>query len=328
MAADKGQSLRGQIMDWMLRLEAAPHDERLRADFDAWLARSERHCQAYRTMEHVWRRLGDLRSDDMDPARAETMARLVQLRGSRERRLLRPIAVLTAIALSACAALLYYYPALHVRLLADHLTSVAELRDITLEDGSVVQLDADSAISVKYTGERREVTLLSGQAFFDVAHNPDRPFAVIADGVTVTDTGTAFEVLTGAEGISVAVQSGSVGVSLDHGKHVAATLSRGERLTVSRPGNRVERGEIAPGDIASWRTHRLVVQDATLGAVVEELGRHYHGVIILKNEALARSVLTGVFDLRRPVEALNAVVQAQGGILTEITPYLMIISAR
>lgn len=311
-------------MDWVLRIEAAPHDKELRAEFDLWLGQSEDHRKAYRTMKHVWGRLSDLPLDDTVPTGTRPVSELPQSQGKRR---FRRLAAVTAVALAACVAL-FFYPVLQIQLLADHVTSVAELRDFTLEDGSVVHLDAGSAIAVNYTGPRREVTLLSGQAFFEVVHAPDRPFAVIAEGVTVTVKGTAFGVRTWGEGVSVAVQSGIVEVSLDHGEHVAATLSPGQRLTVRRAGNRIDRGEIAPDDVASWRGRRLVVHDVTLAEVVEELGRHYHGAIILRNEALAQSVLTGVFDLSRPVEALNAIVQAQGGIVTQYTSYVMVISAR
>ena len=74
---------------------------------------------------------------------------------------------IAAAALAACLAL-YFAPVLKLRLQADHMTSVAELSDVTLEDGSVVHLDAGSAIAIRYGATRREVALLAGRAFFDV----------------------------------------------------------------------------------------------------------------------------------------------------------------
>jgi transmembrane sensor len=78
-------------------------------------------------------------------------------------------------------------------------------------------------------------------------------------------------------------------------------LTRGERLSVNRGSRQVVKSEIAPQDIASWRERRLVVDGATLADVVEELGRHHAGVIVLRDRRLAERRVTGVFDLRRPV---------------------------
>lgn len=322
-AAGESESLRDQAMDWMLRLEAAPGDRTLRAAFEGWLAQSDDHRKAWRTMDHVWGRLGDLPLDATtasEPAETPRRAPLLP-RGKK-----RSLAIAATIALAACLALVLH-PLLKLRLLADHVTSVAELRDVDLDDGSIVRLDADSAIAVDYTAARRAVTLLSGQAFFEVARDTRRPFVVTADGVTVTVTGTAFDVRTWDGGVSIAVRSGSVAVSLDRGMTVVATLSRGERLAVGRADNRIDKSGIAPDDVASWRGGQLIVHDATLADMVEQLGRRQHGVIVLRDEALAHSLLSGVFDLSRPAEALNAIVQAQGGRLIRVTPYLTIISA-
>jgi transmembrane sensor len=228
-------------------------------------------------------------------------------------------------ALAACLAL-YFAPVLKLRLQADHMTSVAELSRVSLEDGSVVHLDAGSAIAIRYGATRREVALLAGRAFFDVVATKDRPFVVVADDVTVTVTGTAFDVLSGGDRVTVAVQSGTVEVGLGGGR-LAGVLTRGERLSVSHGARQVARSQVDPQDIAAWRERRLVVDGATLAEVVEELGRHYAGVIVLRDRSLADRRITGVFDLRRPVEALAAVAGSQHGSVTAITPYLLVVSA-
>ena len=228
-------------------------------------------------------------------------------------------------ALAACVAL-YFFPTLQMRVLADHMTGVAELREVVLEDGSVVHLDAGSAISVTYGAAGRDVALLAGQAFFEVTSLQGRPFRVRSGDVTVTVTGTAFAVRSSAQAVAVDVQSGTVEVSA--GRAAPALLSRGQRVVVDRASGGIVRGEVAPEQVASWRSRRLIVHDATLDDVVEELGRHHAGLILLPDRRLARQLVTGVFDLTRPVEALTAVAESQNGKLTEITPYLLVISAR
>lgn len=316
-AADEGEPLRSEAVDWLIRLQAAPGDGAVRAAFDSWLKTSEDHRRAWQSVSRVWQVSEGLpAADGLAPAKVVAFPRV--------RRLRRAFAI-AAVAVAACVAL-YLAPLLQLRLQADHMTSVAELRDVSLDDGSVVQLDAGSAIAVRYAAARREVVLLAGRAFFDVVPARDRPFVVVADDVTVTVTGTAFDVRSGSDGVSVAVQSGTVEIGLDGGARPAATLTRGQRLSVGRLAGQVVKSEIAPDDVASWRERRLVVDGVTLAEVVEELGRHHRGLILLSDRALAERRITGVFDLRRPIEALNAVAGSQRGTVTEITPYVLVVS--
>lgn len=310
-------------MDWLLRLEAAPDDAELRAAFDAWLAQSNAHRDAFRVVGHTWERLGGLPRQRQPGQKPAVVAKR---QASIAKRRVRPALAVLAAAAMACLAFAFF-PALQTRLLADHATGVAELREVVLEDGSVVHLDAGSAIDLKYGAAGREVTLLGGQAFFEVVSAEGRPFRVRAGDVTVTVTGTAFGVAKSSEAISVAVQSGTVEVSPGDGER-PAMLSRGQRLVVDRASRSIVRSEVAQDEIASWRRHRLVVHDATLDEVVEELGRHHAGFIMLPDRTLGRRLVTGVFDLTRPVEALTVVAETQKAKLTAITPYLLVITAR
>jgi transmembrane sensor len=310
-------------MDWLLRLEAAPDDVQLRAAFDAWLQQSDAHRDAFRVVGHTWERLGALPRQRLPERKAVAVA---TRQASMVKRYVRTAVAIAAAAAMACL-MFAFFPTLQTRLLADHATGVAELRQVVLEDGSIVHLDAGSAIDLKYGGAGREIALLAGQAFFEVVSAQGRPFRVRAGDVTVTVRGTAFSVGKSSETISVAVQSGTVEVSPGDGKP-AAMLTREQRLVVDRASRSITRSEVAQDEIASWRRHRLVVHDATFGEVVEELQRHHAGLIVLSDRTLGRRLVTGVFDLTRPVEALTVVAETQNARLTTITPYLLVISAR
>lgn len=315
---DDSDSLRSEAVDWLVRIQAAPADAAARGGLDSWLATSEAHRRAYRSVERVWKLTGEL-----PLVTSSSSGELVDL--SRVRRT-RHAWGLAAAVLAACVAL-WFFPSLKLHFQADHLTGVAELRELTLEDGSIVHLDAASAIAVRYDKGRREVELLAGQAFFKVISARDRPFVVTAGKVAVTVKGTAFDVGSSREGVSVAVQSGTVEVLISGSeRNVLSTLTRGERMVVGRQGA-FARSQVAPGDVASWREHRLVVDGATLGEVVDELGRHHRGVIMVSDRSLADRRITGVFDLRRPLEALHTVARTQHGSVLEISPYLTIVSS-
>jgi len=305
-------------MEWLLRRETAPRDAILERDFQQWLAEAESHRRAYEAVRSTWAELGAL------PAGKEAAGTIVRLPVPKPRRT-RWIAA--AATLAAACVLVVAIPVLHRHVVTDYATGVAELREVSLPDGSVVHLDAGSAIAVDYAEADRRVTLLSGQAFFEVTRDGRRPFSVLAGDVAVVVTGTAFSVGKTATTIEVAVRSGTVDV-LQDGKSMGDPLTIGDRVTVGRRDKAVHRDRIAAESVASWRKRKLVVVDTSFGDIVEALGRYLPGVILVDDGSLKRQAITGVFDLTQPVEALRTLARSQDASVTEVTPYLLIVSRR
>lgn len=309
-------------MEWLLRRETEPANAILESDFQRWLEQSDSHRKAYASVQSTWAQLGELPTQA--PAAAETAGNVVPLPGPKPRRIKWFAA---AAALAAACVLFVAFPVLQRYLMADYTTGVAELREVVLPDGSVVDLDAGSAIAVDYRDAGRRVTLLSGQAFFRVTRDTQRPFTVLAGDVAVVVTGTSFGVAKTATNVDVAVQSGSVEVSRN-GKKLSAALAMGDRLVIDRAHHIVLRDRTAPESIAAWRSRRLVVVDGSFGDIVETLGRHLPGALVVADRSLNRQAITGVFDLTQPVDALRTLAESQKAVVTEITPYLLIVSRR
>jgi transmembrane sensor len=313
--------LLAEAIDWRLRIDQAPQDEGLRQQLASWLADDAAHRDAYRDVEWMTRLARALPPDyaaryardgrSPSPRRTASPLRRRLLAGS-------------AIALAACLAFIFA-PTARLWMEADHRTAAAELRRLVLEDGSVVFLDAASAIAVRYSPARREVALLSGRAYFEVTPAATRPFVVTTDDLTVTVTGTAFDVDLSPESTSVTVRSGRVEVSPGDHSRQPAILGRGERVAFERKSGNLSRASVDPADVASWRERRLIVDRARLGDVVAELGRHYPGLVMMRDELLAERPVSGVFDLRAPLEAMQAVVRTHGGTVMRITPYVVVI---
>jgi transmembrane sensor len=229
-------------------------------------------------------------------------------------------------ALAAACLAFVMFPVIQKHMLADYVTGTAELREIVLPDGSVAHLDAGSAIAVDFSGDRRAVTLIAGQAFFSVVRDSRRAFTVQADEVAVTVTGTAFDVRKTADSVSVAVQSGTVEVSASE-RAAPERLTMGQGLVFDRQRRTVSRREIPAAEVASWRSRRMIVHDAIFADVVEELGRHMPGTIVVREGSLNRQAVSGIFDLTRPQEALEGLAVSQRATITRITPYLTVVSA-
>ncbi|WP_245314644.1 FecR family protein [Labrys sp. WJW] len=219
-------------------------------------------------------------------------------------------------------------PTIMLRLEADYITATAESRNIRLRDGTLVMLGADSAISVNIGDSGlRKIRLLSGEAYFDVAHDASHPFVVDAGGVDVTVLGTAFDVRLSTMATTVQLARGSIDVSYKHpGVPGEARLMPGEMAVVDRATGQITRGTVAQKDIASWREGQLFVNDETIGSVVEQLQRYHSAWIKLPDGNLAARRVTGLYDLRDPDRALRALVQPYGGKVRELSPYVRVLS--
>jgi len=192
-----------------------------------------------------------------------------------------------------------------------------------------VYLTTNSALRVSYTPEQRQVELLAGEAFFTVPPDPTRAFLVRADRGTVRVLGTAFQVRLDQPTLSVAVQSGVVNVSLAPPAVLESrALRKGQALRLNITTGAAELQQAAPDRIAAWRDGRLIVDRWTVGEAVNEIARYHRGVILLTDAALARQPISGVYNLKDPVAAVKAVVHPHAATVWEMTPYVLIISAR
>jgi transmembrane sensor len=305
-----------QAVAWLHRIEAAPEDTALRRDLEAWMAADRAHRAAWALARKAWTLAGDV-----PPRFVARRAPAVRWRRP------RTMAVGVAAALAACFLVFVAQPDIAVWLRADNATAAAETREIALDDGSIVTLGADSAIAADFAPGRRTVTLLRGEAFFRVVRDPVRPFSVQAETLTVTVTGTAFDVGFTDRSYAVTVASGAVRVAhagAAGGREVA--LSPGQRLVIDRQTGDAIQTTVAPEDVAPWRTGRLVVEDAALPDVVDAIRRHHLGTVVLLSRSLQERRVTGVYDLRDPARALRVLAGPYGGVVREVPPYLITIS--
>jgi transmembrane sensor len=301
--------------EWSVRLGEAPGDEQLAAEFDRWLARETLHREAWEHTGRVSRLIAQTRG----------VALLSEAKTPR-RRFRGGAGAAAALAAAAMIALVAG-PRIMRHALADYVTGPAQARSISLEDGSTVALAPDSALSVSYAGSRRHAVLLSGEAYFEIAHDPARPFTVQARDSRVTVLGTGFDVRLGSASADVAVRHGRVRVDRtgERGK-TAALLGAGQWSRVLADGTE-DRGETSPGTVGSWSATRLVAIDRPLSEVIEDARRYYSGAIVLADAGLGARSVTGSYDMSDPASAIETMVQPHGGKVRRLTRWLLIVSA-
>ncbi len=125
-----------------------------------------------------------------------------------------------------------------------------------------MQLNASSAVAYDFTGDHRIITLLRGQAYFEVAPDPARPFTVVAGEVQIKALGTAFDVRLGTEDLGVTLTEHAVRLQVDALDGTGTEIREGELRTWVPQLKSVS---VAPADSASslaWREGRIVLDNA------------------------------------------------------------------
>ncbi|GLK54255.1 transmembrane sensor [Methylopila capsulata] len=311
--SDENDSDLEEATDWLLRLRDRPGDRRLAEAGLRWRSSSLERQAAWDEAEMAWSALG----------RSEPALRHVWQRPPPAAWRSGGRAVIAAAALAACLALVLG-PTLALWLEADYVTGTGETRVIRLADGSTVHLGPGSALKAN---SGRSAALLEGEALFEIARDPDRPFAVSAGGVEVRVLGTVFDLRMTSGMVDVELAKGAVEARYGSADGPGpAPLAPGEALSFSRATGEASRRPIAPEDVGSWRQGRLFVEDATLESVVEQIRRRHGAWIVLADRELAAKRVTGLYDLTDPDRALHALVAPFGGAVLSISPYLRLVS--
>ncbi|WP_370155937.1 FecR domain-containing protein [Ferrovibrio sp.] len=305
--------------DWYFRLQESPRDPELRDALQDWLETDPLHPHAWALAQKAWALTGE--AVQMTAAPDFMRPTGMQQRGGRNR--IRQGFFAVAACLALAAMLLPLLPDWG----ADYAAGRHEQRGIALTDGSAVMLGAGSAIDAAFDNGRRGVSLLRGEAFFEVRPDAARPFVVEAGALTVTVTGTAFDVAVSDRSYRVAVASGSVRVALrEPGGMTEIGLAPGQRVTVDRASGTMARDSVDPAEVALWRSGRLVVRDMAFADVVDALRRQYRGFILVPSDALAERRVTGVYDMGDPARALRMLAGTYGATVTQYTPFLLVLS--
>lgn len=207
----------------------------------------------------------------------------------------------------------------------DYETTTAEVRRVTLADGSTVTLGPQSGITVKITDRTRSIALLEGMAFFDVTPDLTRPFEVETGDTYTRVLGTSFDVSLVDDLTAVSVVHGRVAVHDNALPGRELQITDGEWIKIATGTATYSRGQRNSDQIAAWRQGLIVAEDEPLADVVARVSRWHRGRVILASPSLARQRISGVFDLSNPLLALQAIVHPYGGKVREVSPYLVAI---
>lgn len=326
---------------WIARLNSgvfsSDDEKRLRN----WLDASEANRREYHAQIELWQEFGTFESDlrasniddclEMDAADAglRKSSKLVDLPiGKAWRRLSVAASGLVAASLFA-GFLIFSGEGPPVSGPQRYLTQKGHQTEALLADNTRILMNTDSNLVVEYQKAVRHVALEKGEAFFDVASDPDRPFIVETQWGDVRVLGTQFNVLSTSEGLRVDVLEGLVEIIPSEELAGAGTdvyLSANQSLKVT--GQRVANSQLETGtvaDVAPWRDGVLTFSHQRLEEVVAEVNRYSNREIIIAAAELKSLPVSGSFnigDVSAFLEGLEAIlplraIRRNGNILLE-----------
>ena len=301
---------------WFARLQGDDVSSQDRRDFQQWLNADARNANAWNDVRAAW---DDVSGLEQDPAFAALRADALGAGHDQPRRLNR-----RALGLAAAGLVATIGGALLSRRWLDmdkapspaadepvFTTAVGERSTFRLADNSVVTLSTDSAVRVNHWGAERRLTLLRGQAYFQVAKDKTRPFIVTAGDKQVTAVGTAFD---------VRLEPGKLSVTLVEGRvRIAGASPQGQRRVEMSAGSRFVAADRVAWAITSvdtaresaWLQGRLVFDGEPLSSVVAEMNRYSVRKLALADPALAATPVSGVFKTGQ-IDAFVAALRTYG----------------
>lgn len=305
---ERDPALSAKAAEWLVRLDADDPQERAAAqeEYAAWKQASPENNVAARRLEGLLERMQRLRqAPTARPARTAVEAALRE----KKRNGTVPLGALLGLLLLLILPLITVWSEWSPGyLLADLKTGPGQWQTDRLEDGSQLALASRSAVNLRYSKQRREVVLVAGRIWVDVAPDPTRPFLVTTPEGSIQALGTRFTVDREAGATVLTMLESRVWVrpaSTLTGNGAGLVVSAGQRLRFTGTGPETVQEVDAAGADSAWRNHQLVVQDVPLGQVLATLSHNRRGHLDYAAAELADLRVTAVLPLDDTDKALQ-----------------------
>jgi len=318
----ENKSIQTQASEWLAKLDAEQPSKRDLADFKQWVNADSAHRIAFEELVEFW--------DDMNILTQAVLPRELLTNGllanelaankllpeqpSQRRPWYASMQTVMGAALLAIAAVVATIT-MQLPSTTIYTTGVGEQKTVQLADNSIVQLNTNSHLEVHYSDSTRRLTLSQGEAHFDVAHNPNRPFEVYAGQGLVRAIGTAFTVHIRKIDIEVIVTEGTVELDRAAQPTIETNITVDQTAnTTAKPTVKASAGSVLTYDkdllndvelmVASqlekqlsWREGMLVFKGEPLQNVVDEVSRYTNLKIIIPERSAREMKVGGLFKV-------------------------------
>ncbi|HVZ70514.1 MAG TPA: FecR domain-containing protein [Rhizomicrobium sp.] len=281
-----------RAMDFILKRHLDDWSAQDRAEFESWLAQSFAHKAAYWRLQSVWSR-----ADRLSALRPLSPNRPAPKTAPRRGALLKIAATVVLLAGAGAAAVAFMSnPAAKT-----YETALGERKNITLADGSRIELNTDTVIRADVNESRRTIELVRGEALFQVHHDAARPFTVLASHHRITDLGTTFVVREKPGRLEVALLEGQARLESESAKarsQQVAVLMPGDEAVATPQRISVTRKPVAGiRDDLGWRRGVLVFHRTSLSEVAAEYNRYNERKIVIADRSAAARTMSATLPV-------------------------------
>ncbi|MCX6337888.1 MAG: FecR domain-containing protein [Bacteroidetes bacterium] len=197
----------------------------------------------------------------------------------------------------------YFYPINKVNNIQTE--SLAYTKYLLLPDGSKVIVHNNSKLEYPsaFNGKTREVTL-TGEAYFDIKHDDNKPFIIHTGKLTTTVLGTAFNIQAypGAKNIIVTVTRGKVRVEFNH--KVLAVLTPDGQLVYDLPKADAKNKTVVAQEIIKWTNSDMDFEDVPFETIVEQISKRYQADISFANNEIKKCPVHATFSGTETIEEI------------------------
>ena len=295
----RARRIRAEAVVWFARQHGVDRNAAIEEGLRRWVSEDAAHAEQFKSAAGVWN----------DPAQC--------LRKSTQPGIGRPVrAIFTVIfVLAAVAGVIFYSMPTTLS------TGIGERLSQTLADGTQVELNTDTHVTVRYRARQREIVLQSGEIYLNVIKHEPRPFVVVAGGHKVVATGTSFVVHRddgSVTGLTVTLIEGCVLIEPTGTRESPQTRSASE-ATILNAGERAQFRHDGPpivdkpslDKVTSWKEGELTFSDTPLAEAVQEFNRYSLNRIAVGSPEAESIRINGVFRTEDSLSFIRTVAQEQ-----------------
>jgi len=309
-----------EAASWIAQLDGGKLSTSDRLAFAEWVSRSPRHSHEIHKLALMWGDVDTVIDDCLltDPS-SLSMSQLIKAWFSEYPKQFFSTLALATTALFVMTFLLL--PSVSVQKMNVYSVNKGESLIKTLDDGTIIHLNTNSIIEIQYSETSRDIRLLSGEVFFDVVTDPNRPFRVFVGDQQVVAVGTAFIIRIDIDIVDVTVTEGTV--YFNHLDNIGDSLqdiltnkpiiinsqivSAGNKVTTKDNNKIVKTTPLMVEQQTAWRKGELVFVNTSLVDVVAEINR-YSTIDITMEPNLRNRKIGGRFltsDVERIIKAME-----------------------
>lgn len=285
-----------QAIRWLTRQSSGEFSKSEQRALDEWLAQDQANRDEYERIRSYLESVSQLTTPsfpELREARAYGKLRLL------------PYAAAAGVAFLAIISALWWSKASLDDPAQTFATAKGEQKSIVLADGTQVNLNTNTRISVNFDSSSRNVLLEQGEAYFTIGEDRHRPFEITAGEGRIRDIGTKFNVFNNAGDVSVVVTEGRVMVETSQSGHFVS-MGSGSRLNYDPKGNISKYETVDVHPYIAWLSGRLSFKETSLDELAAQVSR-YHDVRFVFEDSKVRDFrVSGTFKASELDSLLSA----------------------